>query len=38
MHVTVFDRALGALTVRQVHILAVDDDVVLAAASHLGLA
>jgi len=38
MHVTLFDRALGALTVREVHILAIDQDVVTAAATHLGLA
>lgn len=38
IHVTLFDRALGALTVQDVRVLAVDDDEVIAAATHLGLA
>ena len=38
IHVTLFDRALGALTLRHVHALATDDEAVTAAAAHLGLA
>ncbi|MGH9062519.1 MAG: RES domain-containing protein [Acidimicrobiales bacterium] len=38
MHVTLFDRALGAVSVRGVHPLAVDDEAVTVAAAHLGLA
>jgi hypothetical protein len=36
--VTLFDRALGGLSVRGVRTLAVDDEAVAAAASYLGLA
>lgn len=38
IHVTLFDRALGALTVRSVRPLAIDDEPVALAAAHLGLA
>lgn len=38
IQVTLFDRALGELGVRDVRTLAVDDEAVLAAASYLGLA
>lgn len=38
IHVTVFDRALAALTVRGVAELMAGDEVVRAAAAHLGLA
>lgn len=38
LHVTLFDRAIGALTVHSVHPLEVDDEVVITAAAHLGLA
>ena len=38
IHVTLFDRALHAVTVRGVRPLAVDDETVIAAAKHLGLA
>ncbi len=38
IHVTLFDRALGALTVRHVQPLSIDDEVVEVAAAHLGLA
>lgn len=38
IHVTLFHRAVGDLTVRAVHPLEIDDDVVSAAAAHLGLA
>ncbi|MGH9069873.1 MAG: hypothetical protein ACRDX8_01575 [Acidimicrobiales bacterium] len=38
IHVTLYDRAIGALDVRNVSLLAVDDEVVTLAATHLGLA
>lgn len=38
IHVTLFDRGLGALAVHAVHPLALDDEVVAIAAGHLGLA
>lgn len=38
IHVTLFDRALGAVTVQGVHALAIDDEAVVAAAVYLGLA
>lgn len=38
IQVTLFDRALPALRVRSIRALAMDDDAVTAAASHLGLA
>lgn len=38
IHVTLFDRALDAVSVRSVRALGVDDDAVTAAAAHLGLA
>ncbi len=38
IHVTLFDRALGAVTVRRVQPLSIDDDAVAIAAAHLGLA
>lgn len=38
LQVTLFDRALGALSVRQVGTLAVDDAAVVGAAAYLGLA
>ncbi|HEX9175658.1 RES domain-containing protein [Mycobacterium sp.] len=38
MQVTLFDRALGGLSVRGVRTLAVDDEAVTVAASYLGLA
>jgi hypothetical protein len=38
IHVTHFDRALGALTVHGVQPLAIDDEAVAVAAVHLGLA
>lgn len=38
IHVTLFDRALGTVIVRDVQELAVDDEVVATAALHLGLA
>jgi hypothetical protein len=38
IHLTLFDRALDALTVHAVHPLALDDEVVAIAAAHLGLA
>ena len=38
IHVTLFDRALGQVTVHSVHALSVNDEVVAAAAAHLGLA
>lgn len=38
IHVTLFDRALGAVTVRSMHTLTVDDEVVAIAAARLGLA
>lgn len=38
IQVTLFDRALDALSVRSVRMLAVDDEAVTAAASFLGLA
>ncbi|MCP9489226.1 MAG: RES family NAD+ phosphorylase [Solirubrobacteraceae bacterium MAG38_C4-C5] len=38
IHVTLFDRALGALTVHNVHALGIDDEPVATAAAHLGLA
>ncbi|GFG76160.1 RES domain-containing protein [Mycobacterium botniense] len=38
LQVTLFDRALDALTVRGVRTLSVDDEAVTAAATHLGLA
>lgn len=38
IQVTLFDRALGSLTVRQVQALDVDHPAVTAAAEHLGLA
>jgi hypothetical protein len=38
IQVTLFDRAVGELTVREVRTLTVDDEAVTAAASHLGLA
>lgn len=37
IHVTLFDRALGSVTVQDVHELTVDDEVVVGAATHLGL-
>jgi RES domain len=37
IQVTLFDRALDALSVRSIQTLAVDDEAVTAAASHLGL-
>ncbi len=37
MHVTLFDRALGGVTVQGVHVLAVDDETVATAAAHIGL-
>jgi hypothetical protein len=37
IHVTLFDRALDAVNVRGVRILAVDDEAVTIAAAHLGL-
>ncbi len=38
LHVTLFDRGLGALTVQGVHALAIDDEAVTEASAHLGLA
>ncbi|HET7325893.1 MAG TPA: RES family NAD+ phosphorylase [Nocardioidaceae bacterium] len=38
IHVTLFDRALGAITVKSVHALAIDNEAVAAAAELLGLA
>ena len=38
IQVTLFDRAVTQLTVRGVRTLTVDDEAVIAAASHLGLA
>lgn len=38
IQVTLFDRAVGALSVRSIRTLTIDDDAVTAAASHLGLA
>ena len=38
IQVTLFDRALGGLSVRDVRTLTVDDEAVAAAASYLGLA
>lgn len=38
IYVTLFDRALGAVRVRGVRSLAVDDEVVAIASAHLGLA
>lgn len=38
MHVTLFDRALGAVAVRGARQLAADDEVVTMASFHLGLA
>ena len=38
IHVTLFDRALGALAVLGVRALAIDDEAVTSAAAHLGLA
>lgn len=38
LHVTLFDRAIGAVTARGVRSLTVDDEAVTAAATHLGLA
>ncbi len=38
IHVTLFDRALGAVNVRSVRLLGVDDETVVTAAAHLGLA
>ncbi len=38
IHVTLFDRAIGAVDVRKTSVLAVDDEVVTLAAIHLGLA
>ncbi|MBV9723077.1 MAG: hypothetical protein JO082_14325, partial [Mycobacterium sp.] len=38
IQVTLFDRALSRLSTRAVRALAVDDDAVMAAAVHLGLA
>lgn len=38
IHVTLFDRAVAALTVNTVKVLAVDEKVVSVAAAHLGLA
>ena len=37
IHVTLFDRALSALSVQNVRELAVSDEVVMAASGHLGL-
>ncbi|WP_272942118.1 hypothetical protein [Mycobacterium xenopi] len=38
IQVTLFDPALDALSVRDVRTLAIDDEAVIAAATHLGLA
>lgn len=38
LHVTLFDRALGAARVRDVHALSAEHDAVRLAAEHLGLA
>jgi hypothetical protein len=38
IQLTLFDRALGRLSVRDVRTLAIDDEAVIAAASYLGLA
>jgi hypothetical protein len=38
VHVTLFDRALGAVNVRGVRMLTVDDEAVTTAAARLGLA
>ncbi len=38
IHVTLFDRALGGVTVQSVRALVVDDEAVTIAAAHLGLA
>lgn len=38
IHVTLFDRALGEVTLQGVEVLAVDNVAVTAAAAHLGLA
>jgi hypothetical protein len=38
IQVTLFDRALGGLSVRGVRTLAIDDEAVMAAATFLGLA
>ena len=38
IHVTLFDRALGAVAVLGVRALAIDDEAVTSAAAHLGLA
>ncbi len=38
IQVTLFDRAIRALSVRSIRALAIDDEAVTAAASHLGLA
>lgn len=37
IHVTLFDRALGGVTVQSAHALAVDDEAVTLAAAYLGL-
>ncbi|MGI8412048.1 MAG: RES domain-containing protein [Solirubrobacteraceae bacterium] len=38
IHVTLFDRALRVVSVRNVRMLAIDDEAVTIAAAHLGLA
>lgn len=38
MHVTLFDRGLSAVNVQGLRPLSVDDDVMIGAAEHLGLA
>jgi hypothetical protein len=38
IQVTLFDRALGALSVKAVETLTIDDEAVMSAASYLGLA
>lgn len=38
IQVTLFDRALSQLSVHQIRTLTIDDEAVMAAASHLGLA
>lgn len=38
IHVTLFDRALGAVSVQNVRALSIDDEVVVTAAERLGLA
>lgn len=38
IHITLFDRGLSAVNVQGVHLLGVDDEAVITAAEHLGLA